>query len=766
MFFPAHVPSIHSFPRPKQFTVVFCLGVLLCLAAIPKADADLSTTRSAASRVDHFTVSRYDVMGNTLLPQDSIDTISSRHCGTNITFAEVESARMDLRAAYHRLGLKNVSIIIPEQQLANGVVKIQVFEGTPVEMAMVGNHFYFGSNVNQTLPDGQINLASTITVNDPGPTNAQPKTAAVEPLHFTVKRYAITGNTLLSKPTLDQIFVKHTGTNITFEEIGGAVKELQLAYHNRGYDTVSVTIPQQRLLDGTFKIRVFEGKLAEIKVLGNHHYSSNNVMRALPGLKTNIVLNSKFFQPELDRANANQDRQIYPEIHPGPTTNTTELILRVKDRLPLHAKLEANNQSAAGTPENRLASSVSYNNLFQLNQSVGAQYTFSEEQYKQGGNWAFYDQPLVANYSAFYRIPLSAPESTIDAASRYPERFGYNEATRKFMLPPSSDATDLNIYASGSTVDTGVIDGTPKTIFNGTNGIITEQTIHQDLTYNDALGFRVTKPLPEFLGFHSHFQLGADYKIYKQANYETNLFTFYILNETTTSGTPTNPPPTVTPSPVPPTIEPLDYLPLAATWDADRADRWGTTGLGLHYNPNIWYSGTRMEEQLIAGSPEATGHWHIITGNVSRDQLLPNNMTLSLRADGQWASEPLIANEQFGAGGVAGVRGYREGEVFGDEGWRVISDLKLAPYRVGFVGKGTSTPLIVRASVFMDYADTYLLDPQGRRGETPLWGTGVAGTATLGSHFNGMLMLAYPLLSTPTTEAYHPRVQFSLTGEF
>jgi hemolysin activation/secretion protein len=44
------------------------------------------------------------------------------------------------------------------------------------------------------------------------------------------------------------------------------VKELQLEYHNRGFDTISVTIPQQRLTNGVFKIRVFEGRLAEIVV--------------------------------------------------------------------------------------------------------------------------------------------------------------------------------------------------------------------------------------------------------------------------------------------------------------------------------------------------------------------------------------------------------------------------------------------------------------------------------------------------------------------
>jgi hemolysin activation/secretion protein len=583
-------------------------------------------------------------------------------------------------------------------------------------------------------------------------------------IHFPVSHYEVEGNTLLPEKVLDGILAQHTGTNITFDDVGGAVKALQLEYHNRGYDTISVTVPQQRLTNGVFKIRVFEGRLAEIVVTGNRYYSSNNVMRALPGLKTNIFLNSKVLQPQLDLANANQDRQIYPEIHPGPDSNTTSLDLRVKDRFPFHAKIEANNQSTPGTPDLRLATSAVYNNLWQLDHSMGVQYTFSEQEYKSGGNWNPYDRPLVANYSGFYRLPLSSPDSLAEAAARSAGKFGYNEATRKFVLPPATGAPELNIYASGSTIDTGVLQGTAKTIFTGTNGNIAQQTIHQDLTYNNALGFRLTQPWPELFGFRPHFQVGMDLKNYKEVNFETNdfIFTQYLVNTSGNTFTRVS----TTASPVPTTSESLSYLPLTLHWDASRDDPSGSTALGFNYSPNVWSSGTRENVESIAGSPQASGFWHIITGNASREQNLPGDWKLAVRADGQWASEPLISNEQFGGGGIAGVRGYREGEVFGDSGWRLTSEAKVPSYRVGFAGQGTSRPLIVRASFFMDYADTYLADPEGRKAHTPLWGTGLAGAASLGPHFNGMLSFAWPLLNTPTSEAYHVRIAFSLSAQF
>jgi hemolysin activation/secretion protein len=593
---------------------------------------------------------------------------------------------------------------------------------------------------------------------------AQAAPARSETLHFAVSRYEVTGNTLLPDKAVTEILSKHTGTNITFDDVSKAVKELQLEYHNRGYDTVKVTIPQQRLTNGVFKFLVFEGRLAGIVVSGNRYYSSNNVMRALPGLHTNLLLNSKLFQPQLDLANANQDRQVYAEIQPGPDSNTTLLVLRVKDRLPLHAKLEANDQSTPGTPELRMATSAVYNDLWQLDHSVGLQYTFSEEDYKRGGAWNLYDQPLVANYSAFYRLPLAAPESVAEEAAGSPGHFGYNEATRKFVQPPATGAPELNVYASRSTIDTGILQGSPKLLTNYPGGNIVQQTIHQDLTVNEALGFRFTKPLAELGGFRSHFQAGLDYKNYQDVSFETNdfIFTQYLTN---VSGQPFTRV-TTTASPVPTTRRAVAYLPLTLRWDADRADPRGTTAFGLAYAPNLWYSNGKENLQAISGSTRTSGEWQVLTGNASREQALGGDWKLDLRADGQWASEPLISNEQFGAGGITGVRGYREGEVFGDSGWRVTSELKWPSYRIGYAGAGTSRPLIVRASVFMDYAETYLLDPGGRKGTLPLWGTGLAGVASLGSHFNAMLMLAMPLLGTTTTEADHLRVAFSLSAQF
>jgi hemolysin activation/secretion protein len=124
----------------------------------------------------------------------------------------------------------------------------------------------------------------------------------------------------------------------------------------------------------------------------------------------------------------------------------------------------------------------------------------------------------------------------------------------------------------------------------------------------------------------------------------------------------------------------------------------------------------------------------------------------------------LLNNEKFGIGGVASVRGYHEGEMFGDTGWHVSLEQKTPGHGVGTIAG--RYPVIFRGSIYMDYAESYLLDPQGRAGRISLWGTGLGVVASVGSIWEARFLFSAPLLPSSTIEAYQPYFNFSLTAQF
>jgi hemolysin activation/secretion protein len=716
-------------------------------------------SHSAEPEVKYYYVQSYKIAGEQLLNTNELISLFSSYTGTNITADAIGAVATALQQEYEKQGGTNISVSVALDRITNGVVTLNVFR-TPTPQILLSGKRYTNGIVGVWIA-GQ------------GATNAPPGAKAKVETPFTVRGYEIHGDTLLSTNTLMSLLVKYTGTNITSTNIFHARNDLQLEYRDRGYPTVSVVVPQQRLTNGIVHIQVFEGRLASILVTGNRFFTSNNVMRALPSLHTNMILSSPVFQAELDRANANQNRQIYPELEAGPVNDTTTLRLRVKDRLPLHARIDLDNQNTPNTPDLRLNSSLTYDNLWQLEHTIGVQYTFSPEEYKSGSEWPFYDRPLIANYSAFYRMPLSASRAVEDFISARPGSFGYDEATHQFRLPPTSGLSELNLYASRSTIDTGLQNSPPEVLLQTDTRKITKSTEQQDLTTNQDLGFRLSEPLPQLFDIRSVLSAGFDWKKYHNISTKNYVYQFTeILHHS--PGDPGYVVVTTLKSPLPTVEDTVPYAPLTVRWDANRRDKLGLFAFGLNWSANFLnaaFNDSDSNFESATGSSQGTGYYQILNANLQRDQILfrsgpgPNSeWHLNVRADGQWANQPLISNEQFGIGGLNGVRGYHEGEVYGDTGWRMTSDLKTPPQLIGSVFR--SDPLIVRGAVYMDYATVYLLEPNGRPQSTSLWGAGFGGIASIGPHWETRMWFSWPLLSTSFTERYNPRFDFILSVQF
>ena len=138
------------------------------------------------------------------------------------------------------------------------------------------------------------------SINAPAP---KPLAATNTTPHFKVDKYLISGNSVLAPGQIGAILTNLPaafGTNVSLDEIRAVLADLQMAYRERGFVTVSVGLPQQKLTNAEVKIKVTEGRLADIQVQGNNYYSTANVRRALPSLHTNMLLNSHVFQRELD----------------------------------------------------------------------------------------------------------------------------------------------------------------------------------------------------------------------------------------------------------------------------------------------------------------------------------------------------------------------------------------------------------------------------------------------------------------------------------
>ncbi len=106
-----------------------------------------------------FDIQRFQVDGNTLLPQPRIDELVAPFTGPKKVYGDIQQALEALGSEYRRLGYGTVNVLVPEQELASGVVRLRVTEGKIGKVTITGNKYFTEENIRASLPGLQEGAA-------------------------------------------------------------------------------------------------------------------------------------------------------------------------------------------------------------------------------------------------------------------------------------------------------------------------------------------------------------------------------------------------------------------------------------------------------------------------------------------------------------------------------------------------------------------------------------------------------------------------------
>jgi hemolysin activation/secretion protein len=211
------------------------------------------------------------------------------------------------------------------------------------------------------------------------------KTAAGTPeQHFDVQEYRVVGNTVLANRDIETVLYPLLGPDKTIKDVEGARISLEKLYHDRGYGTVFVDIPPQKVSGGLVRLRVTEGRVEREQISGARYFPERDVIAALPAAKPGEVLQLSKLQEELGAVNSQTpDRSVVPILKAGSAPGTVDLSLQVNDHLPLHGSLELNNQASLDTRSLRSIASISYGDMFGRLDTLSLQYQTTPQQIDQ-----------------------------------------------------------------------------------------------------------------------------------------------------------------------------------------------------------------------------------------------------------------------------------------------------------------------------------------------------------------------------------------------
>ena len=193
-----------------------------------------------------------------------------------------------------------------------------------------------------------------------------------------IQEYRVEGAHLLKEAEIGEAVYPYLGPGRFEADIELARAALEKVYKDKGYQTVSVQIPQQSP-GRVILLQVTEAKVGRLRVHGSRYFSLAEIRRRAPSLAEGQVPNFNGITRDIVALNQWPDRRITPTLKPGVEPGTVDIDLNVKDSLPLHGSVELNNRYSPDTTQLRLNGSVSYGNLWQLGHTAGLSFQISPE---------------------------------------------------------------------------------------------------------------------------------------------------------------------------------------------------------------------------------------------------------------------------------------------------------------------------------------------------------------------------------------------------
>lgn len=198
------------------------------------------------------------------------------------------------------------------------------------------------------------------------------KPAAVQ--RFDIDDFAVQGAETLPQIEIEEALYPFLGPNRTADDVEKARAALEKAYHDKGYQTVSVSVPQQNASGRMISLKVTELKVGRLRVKNSRYFRLDRITSKAGSLKEGTVPNFGAVTKDIVALNQWPDRRVTPALRAGVTPGTVDVDLNVEDKVPLHASVELNNRQSPNTTALRLSSTVHYDNLWQLGHSLSFTY--------------------------------------------------------------------------------------------------------------------------------------------------------------------------------------------------------------------------------------------------------------------------------------------------------------------------------------------------------------------------------------------------------
>ena len=137
-----------------------------------------------------------------------------------------------------------------------------------------------------------------------------PVVVAQENPVFYIQEYRVKGATKISSLEVEEAVYPYLGPGRTADDVEQARLALEKSFHDKGYQTVSVLIPQQDPRYGVISLEVVEGTVGRLTVNNSKWFLPSKIRAASPSMAEGGVPNMNDVQREILALNRLADRRV------------------------------------------------------------------------------------------------------------------------------------------------------------------------------------------------------------------------------------------------------------------------------------------------------------------------------------------------------------------------------------------------------------------------------------------------------------------------
>jgi hemolysin activation/secretion protein len=138
-----------------RLMLVASLAACSCALAQAPAPAQVPaqvSKKPAADDSPRFEIRRFVFEGAVLVPSEQLEAATQAFTGAGRTFSDVQRALEAVERAYSEAGYSAVQVVLPEQELDRGEIRLQIVEAKVGRVIVEGNKHFSDANVRASVP--------------------------------------------------------------------------------------------------------------------------------------------------------------------------------------------------------------------------------------------------------------------------------------------------------------------------------------------------------------------------------------------------------------------------------------------------------------------------------------------------------------------------------------------------------------------------------------------------------------------------------------